>query len=88
MKTEQIAKYAFTNAGMDFLPLRWLARVDGFEASAEMIPVGDVWMPARAIVSGRIMTARGAFQGSITQEFVDYREAETGARLVGPADRR
>ena len=88
VKTEQIAKYEFANAGMDFLPLRWLARVEGFEASAEMIPVGDVWMPARATVSGRIMTARGAFQGSITQEFFDYREAETGARLVGPVGAR
>ena len=88
VKTEQIAKYEFANAGMDFLPPRWLARVEGFKASAEMIPVGDVWMPARATVRGRIMTARGAFQGSITQEFFDYREAETGARLVGPAGAR
>ncbi len=84
-EAEQIAKYAFANAGMDFLPLQWLARVEGFEASAEMTPVGGVWMPARTTVSGRIMTAAGAFQGSITQEFFDYREAETGARLVGPA---
>lgn len=87
-ETEQIAKYAFRNAGMDFLPLQWLARVEGFEASAEMTPVGGAWMPARTTVSGRIMTAAGAFQGSITQEFFDYREAETGARLVGPAGPR
>lgn len=88
VETEQIAKYAFANAGMDFLPLRWLARVEGFEASAEMIPIGGVWMPLRTTVSGRIMTAAGAFQGSITQEFFDYREAETGARLIGPAGPR
>ena len=87
-EAEQIAKYTFANAGMDFLPLQWLARVEGFEASAEMAPVGGVWMPARTSVSGRIMTAAGAFQGSITQEFFDYREAETGARLVGPAGPR
>lgn len=87
-EAEQIAKYAFANAGMDFLPLQWLARVEGFEASAEMTPIGGVWMPARTTVSGRIKTAAGAFQGSITQEFFDYREAETGARLVGPAGPR
>ena len=87
-EAEQIAKYAFRNEGMDFLPLQWLARVEGFEASAEMTPIGGVWMPLRTTVSGRIMTAAGAFQGSITQEFFDYREAETGARLIGPAGRR
>ena len=87
-EAEQIAKYSFDNAGMDFLPLRWIARVEGFGASAEMTPVGDVWMPARTTVTGRVTTALGKFQGSITQEFFDYREAETGARLIGLAGPR
>ena len=84
LEAEQIAKYAFNNARMDFLPLRWLVRVESFEASAELMPVGDVWMPVRSTVTGRVVTALGEFRGSITQEFFDYREAETGARLVDP----
>ena len=78
----EIAKYSFDNAGMDFLPLRWLARVEGFAVSAEMTPAGDVWVPARTTLTGRVTTALGEFQATITQEFFDYREAETGARLI------
>ena len=32
----------------------------------------------------RATTALGEFAATVTQEFSDYREAETGVRLVGP----
>lgn len=82
-ETQQIAKYRFVNAGMDFLPLRWLGRVEGFAVSGEMTPIGGVWVPTSTTLSGRARTALGEFQVTITQAFFDYREAETGARLIG-----
>ena len=41
-EVHQIVKYTLDNAGLGFLPLRWLARIDGFEASMEMAPIGDL----------------------------------------------
>ena len=87
-EVQQIAVYSFDNVGMDFLPLRWLARMEGFAVSAEMTHVGGVWMPASTTLTGRVTTALGEFQATITQEFFDYREAETGARLIDPQSAR
>ena len=80
----QIVKYAFENAGLDFLRFRWLLRADGLQASMVLAPVSGVWMPARMTLSGRATTALGEYEVTITQEFSDYREAETGVRLVDP----
>ena len=87
-EVHQIVKYTFDNPGLGFLRFRWLARVDGLEASMEMAPVGDVWMPARMTMSGRVTTALGEFDATFTWEFFDYREAETGARLIDPGSPR
>ena len=84
-QARQIARYTFENAGMDFLPLQWLARIGGFEVSAELMPVRVVWMPARTTLTVRVTTALGEFRGSITQEFFDYRVSETRAQVVGLA---
>ncbi len=78
----QIVKYTFDNPGLDFLRFRWLLRVDGLEASVEMTPIGDVWLPALMTISGRVTTALGEFQLTLTRELFDYREAETESRLV------
>ena len=79
----QIVKYTFDNTGLDFLPGRWLVRVGGLEASMEMgQPIGDVWLPLSVTVSGRATMAPGDVDVAFTREFFDYREAETGARLI------
>ena len=87
-EVHQIVQYTFDNPGLDFLRLRWLLRVDGLEALVEMTPVGDVWMPARVTTRGRVTTALGEFQLKLTRELFDYREAETGARFIGPGSPR
>ena len=80
---EQIVKYTFDNTGLDFLPGRWLVRIDGLAASMEMgQPIGDVWLPLRVTVSGVATTALGGFDIMFTREFTEYREAETGARMI------
>jgi hypothetical protein len=79
----QIVKYTFDNTGLDFLPGRWLVRIDGLSASMEMgQPIGDVWLPLRVTVSGLATTALGEFDIMFTREFTEYREAETGARMI------
>ena len=80
---QQIVKYTFDNTGLDFLPGRWLVRIDGLSASMEMgQPIGDVWLPLRVTVSGLATTALGEFDIMFTREFTEYREAETGARMI------
>ncbi len=87
-EAHQIVRHTLDNSGLDFLPLRWLLRIDGLEASTEMAPVGDVWLPSRVTASGSVTTALGEFQVSFTTEFFDYREAETSSRLIGPRSPR
>ncbi len=84
----QIVKYSFENAGLDFLRFRWLLRADGLQAVMELAPVHGVWMPARMTLSGRATTALGEYAATLTQEFFDYRQAETGARLGDPGSVR
>ena len=79
----QIVKYTFDNTGLDFLPGRWLLRVDDIGATMEMgQPIGDVWLPLRVTVFGRVTTALGDLDLAFTRDFFDYREAETGGRII------
>ena len=84
----QIVRYAFENAGLDFLRFRWLLRADGLQAVMELAPVRGVWMPARMTLSGQATTALGGYAATFTQEFFDYRRADTGARLADPESDR
>ena len=81
-------KYSFGNAGLDFLRFRWLLRADGLHAVMELAPVRGVWMPARMTLSGRATTALGEYEATITQKFLGYRQADTGARLAEPESDR
>ena len=79
----QIVRYTVDNTGLDFLPGRWLIRVDGLEASMEMgQPINDVWLPLRVTVSGRATMALGDFDVTFIREFFDHREAQTSGRLI------
>ena len=85
----QIVKYTFDNTGLDFLPGRWLVRVDDIGATMEMgQPLGDVWLPLRVTVRGRVTTALGELDLAFTRDFSDYREAETGGRLIDAGEPR
>ena len=83
----EVVRYTFENVGLDFLPARWLVRVDGWHASIEMAqPIGGVWLPSRMIFTGSATTALGAFEMRLTREYSDYREALTSGRVVGTGD--
>ena len=87
-KALQIVKYTFDNPGLDFPPLRYLVRVDGFQANMEMVPHGDVWMPARITLSGQVASARRDLRVTVMRRFLDYREAATGTHLIDPGSPR
>ena len=83
----EVVRYSFDNVGLDFLPGRWLVRVDGWHASVEMAqPIGGVWLPSRMVLTGGATTALGAFEMRLTREYSDYREALTSGRVVGTGD--
>ena len=83
----QIVRYTFDNLGFDFLPGRWLFRLDDLTASMTMRqPFPGVWLPARIEVRAALSLAAGAYEFVGTRTYANYREAETGGRLraVGP----
>ena len=86
-EVHEVVQYTFENVGLDFLPGRWLVRVDGWRASIEMAqPLGGVWLPRRMTLQGQATVALGTFEVRFTRDYTDYREALTGGRLVGVAD--
>jgi len=78
----QIVKYAFDNIGMEFLPARWLVRVDDLQASMTMgQPFPGVWLPRGITFEGGITIAIGSFTIRYRREYLEYRKAEVKARI-------
>ena len=83
----QIVRYTFDNLGFDFLPGRWLFRLDDLTASMTMRqPFPGVWLPARIDMRAALSLATGTYEATATRIYTGYREAETGGRMraVGP----
>ena len=79
---QQIVRFTFDNIGFDFLPLRWLIRLDELTASMAMgRPLDDAWLPERIEASGVMKMASGSTTVSYSRTFSNYREATTGGRL-------
>ncbi len=79
---QQIVRFTFDNVGFDFLPLRWLIRLDELTASMTMgRPLDDVWLPERIDARGVMTMASGSTTVAYTRTFSNYREARTGGRL-------
>ena len=79
----QIVRFTFDNLGFDFLPLRWLIRLDELTASMTMgRPLDDVWLPERIEARGVMTMANGSTTVAYSRTSSDYREAENGARLL------
>jgi hypothetical protein len=78
----QIVRYDFENLGMDFLPGRWLVRVGETTASMTMGRYFDgVWLPTSIAMRGDLQVALGSFEVEYRREFLEYRKAETSARI-------
>ena len=78
----QIVKTTFDNVGLDFLPGRWLVRVEEIKASMVMdMPIEGVWLPKLIEASGRISMASGELSLEFAREFYDYKQTEVGAQV-------
>lgn len=78
----QIVKFTFDNVGFDFLPGRWLARLDDLTASMMMgQPIAGVWLPERVEMLGRVTLATGSIDLSYSRTFSNYRQADVGGRI-------
>jgi hypothetical protein len=79
----QILQYEFENVDADFLPGRWLVRLDEIHASMRMgNPFPDVWLPASLNVQVGLTLAIGRASATYDVAYRDYRLAETGVRVV------
>jgi hypothetical protein len=86
-KTAQIIRYTFDNVGLDFLPGRWLVRIDELKASMEMgLPFPDVWLPRKIQFRAAVTLATGTYPATFDIEYRDYRLADVSAKIkkVGP----
>jgi len=78
----QIVRYTFDNIEFDFLPGRWLVRLDKVTASMTMTRVFEgVWLPAEIRMHAGLAFASGAYGIDYTRRFYDYKKAEVGARV-------
>ena len=78
----QIVKMTFDNVGLEFLPYRWLVRVDDIRASLIMDkPVSNVWLPREIMATGKVSTAAASLSVRYERKFFDYREADVKVRM-------
>jgi hypothetical protein len=83
----QIVRYDFENLGLDFLPGQWLVRVGETTASMTMGRYFDgVWLPKSIALRGDLQVALGSFEVDYRREFLEYRKAETSARIRAYGD--
>ncbi len=78
----QIVRYTFENVWLDFLPARWLVRVDALEASMTMgQPFEGVWLPRAITVRAGVTLATGSYEAVYTRTFSHYRRADVTSKI-------
>ena len=84
-KERQILQYEFQNVDPDFLPGRWLLRLDEMQASMRMAePFPGVWLPATLGFRIDMSLAIGTVRATYDVQYRDYARAETDSRVVVP----
>jgi hypothetical protein len=78
----QILQYEFDNIDMDFLPGRWLVRLDDLHASMRMSePFPDVWLPRSIQMRFGATMAVGRVEAQYDVEYYDHRLATVTTRV-------
>lgn len=78
----QIVKYTFDNVSFDFLPARWMLRVDEMHATMMMNqPFPDVWLPKALEIVVGITAALGPFDARYSVDYHDYRRADVTSKV-------
>jgi hypothetical protein len=82
---QQIVQYEFQNVDADFLPARWLLRLDRLAATMRMAtPFPGVWLPASVGMRVEMTLATGRVLATYDAKYRDYRKAETDSRVIIP----
>jgi hypothetical protein len=85
-RAHQIVKYTFDNVDFDFLPGRWLFRLDSARASMTMSqPFPNVWMPRdlEFLVDAQVAVTRFDIRWAV--EYRNYRQPDVKSKFrVGP----
>lgn len=80
---QQILRYEFRNVDMDFLPARWLVRINSWRGTMQMAePFPKVWLPDAVDMRFRMTLAAGPFEGRYNIRYSNYRLPETSGRVV------
>jgi hypothetical protein len=78
----QILKYDFENVELDFLPGRWLVRIDGMNAAMEMgQPFPSVWLPRSLRIGFDVTLATGEVDGRYSVAYYDYKLATVATKV-------
>jgi len=78
----QIVQFIFDNAGFEFLPARWLVRLDDIKGSLVMgKPLGDVWLPREITAYGSISTANMDLSIHYSHEFYSYSKTDVKVKF-------
>ncbi len=78
----QIVQMGFDNIRLDFLPARWLVRIDDLKADLTMHkPFENVWLPQAIHASGAVSTANGSLTIRYLREFFDYKKTDVKVRF-------
>ena len=79
----QVVKWTFENVGFEFLPYRWLVRMDELRASMIMHqPIEGIWLPREIRAAASASTASFDLNVEFSREFFDYKETAVGAGVV------
>ena len=79
----QIIHWTFENVGFEFLPYRWLVRLDELYASMTMDqPIEGVWLPREIRAAAKASTASFALEVEYSRLFGDYKEPAVGAGVI------
>ena len=78
----QILKITFDNVGLEFLPFRWLIRMNDIKASMVMDkPKGEIWLPREISAYGSVSTAGMDLSVNYSREFHSYAKSDVRVKL-------
>ncbi|MBN2431323.1 MAG: hypothetical protein JXQ27_07600 [Acidobacteria bacterium] len=78
----QIVNVTFDNVGLDFLPGRWLVRVEKLWATMTLgQPVENEWLPEGIRLEARVTTAMGDMTAYYERSFYEYRQTDVKVKF-------
>jgi hypothetical protein len=84
----QIVRMTFDNVSLDFLPARWLVRLNDIKASMVMDkPLGDVWLPREISTHGSLSTATIDLALKYSMQFFSCHKSDVKVKLQFEPDK-